>query len=116
SNSYNQRIKRFIDFTLSLVFLLTFPLHFISVKKTLPFFYNCLRVLFAKRTWVGYATNGASLPPLRKGIVGCNGLSVNSTQQLPTESLRRMDYWYARDYEPIQDLKILWKSYRALGS
>jgi len=115
SNSYNQRIKRFIDFTLSLMFVLTFPLHFIFVKKSLSFFNNSFKVLFAKRTWVGYATNEANLPPLRTGIVGCNGFSVNSTQQLPTESLRRMDYWYARDYEPVQDLMILWKAYRDLG-
>ena len=116
SNSYNQRIKRFIDFTLSLAFFLTFPVHFIFVRKSLSFFKNCFRVLLAKRTWVGYAINEPNLPRLRKGIVGCNGFSVHSTQQLPNESLQRMDYWYARDYEPVQDLKILWTAYRDLGS
>jgi hypothetical protein len=26
-----------------------------------------------------------------------------------------IDDWYAREYEPVQDLKLLWKNYRKLG-
>ena len=31
------------------------------------------------------------------------------------QSLQMVDYWYARDYEPSQDLKLIWKSYKRLG-
>jgi hypothetical protein len=36
-------------------------------------------------------------------------------QSLPAESLRMIDEWYAREYEPVEDLKLLWKNYRKLG-
>ena len=112
---YNRRIKRLIDFTVSLLFIISFPVHFIFVKEPLHFFRNCFKVLFAKRTWIGYAINGKPLPPLRRAIIGCNGIPVNSMQSLPAESLRMIDDWYAREYEPVQDLKLLWKNYRRLG-
>jgi hypothetical protein len=52
---------------------------------------------------------------LRKGVIGCNGLPVTSRLQVPTESLRMVDQWYAKDYEPVQDIKLLWRCYRGLG-
>ncbi len=115
ADPYNRRIKRLIDFITSLFFIISFPFHFLFVKKPLVFFSNCFKVLFAKRTWIGYTINGKPLPPLRKAIIGCNGVSANITQQLPAESLQMVDYWYARDYEPVQDLKLLWKTYSKLG-
>ena len=36
-------------------------------------------------------------------------------QELPEQGLHMLDYWYARDYEPFQDIKIIWKSYKKLG-
>jgi len=116
SDPYNRRIKRLIDVTSSAAFIVTFPFHFIVVKNPLSFFNNCLQVFLARRTWIGYTTDSQTLPHLRKGVIGCNGASVNAVQQLPAESLRKVDYWYARDYEPVQDLKLLWKSYRNLGT
>jgi hypothetical protein len=116
SNPYNRRIKRLIDFSLSLFFILSFPVHILFVKKPLAFFGNCLRVIFAKRTWIGYTINGKPLPELRKAIIGCNGIPVNTKQQLPAESLQMVDYWYARDYEPVQDIRLLWRNYRKLGN
>jgi len=113
---YNRRIKRLIDFTVCLLFLITFPIHFVFVKRPLNFFGNCFRVFFAKRTWIGYARNGKPLPTLRKAIIGCNGTPVNSLGSLPAESLRIIDEWYAREYEPVQDLRLLWKNYSKLGS
>ncbi len=112
---YNRRIKRLIDLTVSLLFIISFPVHFVVVKEPLHFFRNCFKVLLAKRTWIGYAINGKPLPPLRKAIIGCNGIPVHSMQSLPAESLRMIDDWYAREYEPVQDLKLLWKNYRKLG-
>jgi GT2 family glycosyltransferase len=115
SNSYNRRIKRLIDFFTSLFFIISFPFHLIFIKQPLSFFDNCFNVLFAKRTWIGYTINGKHLPPLRKAIIGCNGIPVNTAQKLPAESLQMVDYWYARDYEPVQDLRLLWKNYQKLG-
>jgi GT2 family glycosyltransferase len=112
---YNRRIKRLIDFIASLLFIISFPLHFVLVRKPLNFFRNCFMVLLAQRTWIGYVINGKPLPRLRKAIIGCNGMPLNSIQSLPAESLRMIDDWYAREYEPAQDLTWLLKSYRMLG-
>ncbi|HET9826806.1 MAG TPA: glycosyltransferase [Chitinophagaceae bacterium] len=114
--SYNRRIKRLIDFATSILFLVSFPFHFIFVRRPFSFFNNCFKVLSATRTWIGYTTDARDLPALPKAIIGCNGAPLTGKQQLPAESLQKVDYWYARDYEPVQDLKLLWKCYRKLGS
>lgn len=112
---YNKRLKRLIDAMVALLGLITFPVHLIGVKRPIPFLANCIGVLFAQKTWIGYATEEKNLPSLRRGILTCNGMPVSEKQSLPDESLRMMDYWYARDYEPVSDLKIIWKRYRRLG-
>jgi hypothetical protein len=95
--------------------LLTFPVQFLIVKKPFQFFSNCFSVLLAKKTWIGYAAPGKNLPRLYEGVIACNGIPRSAQQQLPTESLQMMDYWYARDYEPSGDLKMIWRVYRRLG-
>jgi hypothetical protein len=116
SKPYNRRIKRLIDFVVSLFFIASFPIHLIFVKKPLNFFANCFKVLCARQTWIGYIINEKPLPPLPKAIICCNGIPVKASQSLPVESLHMVDYWYAKDYEPVQDLKLLWKTYTKLGS
>ena len=115
NDPYNKRLKRLIDITFSFFSLVTFPVHLIGVRKPLIFFVNCFTVLFAKKTWVGYAVTEKKLPALRKCIIGCNGVPASLPQQLPLESLQALDQWYASDYEPIYDLKLLLKNYKRLG-
>jgi O-antigen biosynthesis protein len=115
ADPYNLRLKRLQDIGVSLVALLTFPAHLLFVKKPFHFLGNCFAVLFAKKTWVGYATDEKNLPPLRNAVMACNGIPLIIKQELPVQSLQMVDYWYARDYEPSQDMKIIWKGYRRLG-
>ena len=114
-NPYNRRVKRLIDVFISFSGLITFPIQLFVVKKPVIFFTNCFAVLFAQKTWVGYATEEKKLPRLRSGIITCNGIVSSASQSLPSESLQMLDYWYARDYEPANDLKLIWKMYRKLG-
>jgi hypothetical protein len=104
-----------IDVTSSVLFIISFPFHFVLVKRPASFLANCFKVLFARRTWIGYTINGSLLPKLRKGIIGCNGMPLDAIQQLPAESLQVVDYWYARDYEPADDLRLVWEHYKKLG-
>ncbi len=115
SDPYNRRLKRLIDVSISFFALITFPIHLFTVKKPFAFFSNCFSVLFANKTWVGYAVTEKHLPKLYPGVIACNGVPLSASQQLPTESLQMMDYWYARDYEPASDLKLLRRVYRKLG-
>jgi GT2 family glycosyltransferase len=115
SNPYNQRLKRLIDIFISFFGIITFPVQLFIIKKPFAFIANCFTVLFAQKTWIGYAVAEKNLPVLRKAVIACNGVNISAKQQLPAESLQMMDYWYARDYEPSKDIKLLWRMYRRLG-
>jgi len=115
ANPYNRRVKRLIDVLFSIFFLLSFPVHFVFVKKPFAFFANCFHILIGNKTWVGYAVNGKPLPPLRSAVIGSNGSPVKGAKALPQESLKMVDYWYAHDYVPADDLRLILKNYRRLG-
>ncbi len=114
-NPYNVRLKRLIDIFISIFGIVTFPVQLFIIKKPFAFIANCFMVLFAQKTWIGYAVAEKNLPMLRKAVIACNGVNFSAKQQLPAESLQMMDYWYARDYEPTKDIKLLWRMYRSLG-
>ncbi len=115
ADPYNRRLKRLIDVSLAGFGIITFPVQLFIVKKPVNFFMNCFMVLLAKKTWVGYAVPETQLPSLHTPVIACNGVPGTSLQQLSPESLQMMDYWYARDYEPSTDLKLIWRTYRRLG-
>lgn len=115
AKSNNLRTKRLIDVAFSILSLLFFPIHFLFVKKPFKFLKNCVNVLIGNRTWVGYILYFEGLPGIRGGIVAPNGRPWPAQQIVPDENLHMLDYWYARDYEPLQDLKIILKHYKYLG-
>ena len=116
ADPYLRRTKPLLDICIAVASLLVFPLHFLFVKRPIAFLGNCFRVLFGRMTWIGYASTGKNLPLIREGVVTCNGIPANTVQKLPAESLDMIDYWYARDYEPSTDLRLIRKTYRLLGS
>jgi GT2 family glycosyltransferase len=115
SHSANRRIKRLIDLVFAIVFLLLFPLHFFFVKKPLRFLKNCFLVLAGRKTWVGYIFHSKELPALSEGVLVSNGERRSIQQTLPVKNLQLLDYWYARNYEPLQDIHLISKNYRYLG-
>lgn len=115
ANPYNKRLKRLLDVVIALLSLLSFPIHLFMVRKPGTFFAHCFSVLLGRKTWVGYARPEPHLPRLREAVIACNGVPVSAEQSLPAESLQMLDYWYARDYEPSTDLKLIRRAYRSLG-
>ena len=115
ADPYNRRLKRLIDVSISFFGIITFPVQFFIIRKPLRFFANCLFILLARKTWIGYASKEKNLPPLKSAIIACNGVATSTKQQIPVESLQMIDYWYARDYEPANDLKLIIRTYRNLG-
>jgi GT2 family glycosyltransferase len=115
ADPYIRRLKRFLDISVSLFAIITFPVHLILVKKPAKFFANCFAVLFAQKTWIGYAKAEKDLPFLRTAVIACNGMPLSSKQPFPVESLQMADQWYARDYDPVNDLRLIVKVYRHLG-
>lgn len=116
SHPYYKRLKRLIDVLVAILGLLTFPLQFIIVKKPFSFFANCMSVLTLKKTWIGYTSEKNNLPKLRPCVIACNGTPQAAIKNLQAESLQRIDYWYAKDYEPAKDLSLLVQKFRQLGA
>lgn len=115
SQSVNLRLKRLIDFSSSLFFLLSFPFHLIFHKKPVGLLQHSVQVLFKQKTWIGYSSNRPQLPVLPVSILGPAGLP-HSSSTLKEEGLLLADEWYAREYEPFYDLKIIFANYQKLGS
>lgn len=115
SQAGNRRMKRLVDVSFSVLSVIAFPIAFLVIKKPTQFFAHCFEVIIGNKTWIGYLFPTSSLPTLRKGILTPNGLPHCLQSSLSIESLRQLDYWYARDYEPLQDIKLLLKNYARLG-
>ncbi len=110
----NRRNKKLIDVSVALFFLVTFPVHLIIKKNPNIFFKNVFDVLFFKKTWIGYALNEIDLPELKKGILTGTGLP-NSLNTLSEKSLRAADEFYAKNFNYINDLKLIWLNYKFLS-
>lgn len=110
----NRRNKNLLDFIAAVIMLLIFPVHFFTQKKPSLFFNNLFAVLFLQKTWVGYAAPN-SLPGLKKGILTSTALPA-SLNDLPIESLKLSDEWYATSYKPSVDIKLILRGYKYLGS
>ncbi|NTS39974.1 glycosyltransferase [Flavisolibacter sp. BT320] len=115
ANASNRRLKRLIDTVTAIAFLLSFPLQLFLVNKPLGFLRNCFSVLAGKRTWVGYSKPSATLPLLRSGVLAPNGRK-QPAHTTTTENRQLLDYWYARNYEPLQDIKTIFRHYAHLGT
>ncbi|MDH3652595.1 MAG: glycosyltransferase family 2 protein, partial [Saprospiraceae bacterium] len=66
-----RRNKRFLDISLTLIFLLSLPIMAFIVESWTSFIQNILQVLGGKRTWVSYSTKNESemFPPLAPGVL-----------------------------------------------
>lgn len=111
----SKRNKNFMDVLISILFLITFPVHFLLQKKPGKFFKNVFDIFFLKKTWVGYAFPENELPTIKRGVVTTTGLPA-TLNILPPESLIASDIWYATDYDVWEDVKIIRRSYKFLGA
>jgi len=111
-----RRLKRLIDVTTALVFLLIFPLHFLLVKKPIHLLQNASHVFFGQKTWIGYAVQLAPLPPLRPAVLTADGEAVYEVLKKLDESHYSIDFWYAQNWEPWQDIRLIFKNYHRLDN
>ncbi len=111
---YQKRSKRLLDIISACFVLISFPLQFLIVKKPIAFLGHALQVLIGNKTWIGYSTKN-KLPLLKKAVFTSNGYPAREQQDLSTESLQTIDYWYAKDYDWLNDAKLILKNYRHLG-
>jgi len=110
----NKRKKNGIDVLVALLFIISFPAHLLLQKKPGRFFKQVWEVLTRRKTWIGYATANNALPKLKPGVLTSTTLP-NALNELPEESLRVSDEWYAGTYDFTTDLKKIWRGYRYLS-
>jgi hypothetical protein len=105
-----------VDFIISILLLFFFPLHFLFSKKPFRVIANSWSVLLGEKTWIGYFFESIQLPPLRDGILKPNGMVEECAKNYPAESLQMIDYWYAKDYYAVEDIKLIFKNYKHLAA
>ena len=111
----HKRNKALEDVIISLIFIISFPVHLVLQKNPGRFFRNVSYVLFRYKTWVGYSTKSADLPELKQGVISVTGVP-GFMNTLPKETLKAADKWYAVNYNLWQDVRIIWKSYKYLSA
>jgi GT2 family glycosyltransferase len=113
ANAVNRRNKNLLDAVVSVIFLLSFPVHFLTQKKPFHFFKNVFSVLFLQKSWIGYAVIANKLPVIKKGVLTSTALP-QSINDLPIESLYLSDEWYATFYSASTDIKKIIRGYKYL--
>jgi GT2 family glycosyltransferase len=113
ANAVNRRNKNLLDAVVSVIFLLSFPVHFLTQKKPFHFFKNVFSVLFMQKSWIGYAVIANKLPVIKKGVLTSTALP-ESINDLPIESLYLSDEWYATFYSASTDIKKIIRGYKYL--
>jgi hypothetical protein len=113
----NSRNKRFLDVVTSIALFLLLPVNLIIIKNPLGLVRNIFRVIFARRSWVGYSTDDPSeldkLPNIKHGIL--HPEDAFRRKNLNKEITGKLDLIYARDYNFTTDINIILKAYRELG-
>ncbi len=104
----NKRYKRLFDFTISLLLILLFPLHFFLFRRPFRYLKNLFMVLFARYSMVGFdslpESEKAQLPKVRKGVLHPSDALKKEPN---TENLIRLNMLYAREYSLATDFNIL---------
>lgn len=113
-----KRNKQLLDFILSILFLLTFPIHLLFVKSPFQLLKNIFSVLFLEKSWVGYANkviDNKHLPKLKTGVLSpVNG--IKNKQTVSESTAKRLNLLYAKHYQIASDLILLWRGYQHLGN
>lgn len=108
---YQQRMKRLIDITWALLFLVTAPLHLVLHENGAGLLRNACRVLTGKRGWIGYASAADRLPPVKKGII----THVETTSFMTDVLLEKSDRLYAKNYDWWKDVRMVFRQYFRLA-
>ena len=112
----NKRLKRLTDVLVSILFLPFYPVGFFFLDKPFGALRNVFFVGSGRKTWVGYINPEGELPQLRKAVIGPDGNPVNNNSDYDESVVKKMNHSYAREYSVYNDISLIVKNYRRLGS
>lgn len=115
SKPRNKRNKRLFDILTGFFFLIFSPAFIFFQKEKGGYLKNIFAVLFGTRSWVGYGKeNNEHLPKIRSSVLAPADAIRNI--QITAETRNRLNLAYSKDYKVGNDLNIVWKCLRELGS
>jgi hypothetical protein len=111
----NLRNKRTVDVIISTYLLLTLPIQLLIIKNPFQLIKNILTVWVGNASWVGYVKTTASiqLPKIKNGILNPSDAINNAS--MDEKTMNMLNEHYAKNYDILYDIKIIFKSYRNLG-
>lgn len=117
SRPFYRRQKRLLDLGLGLVALLLLPVLLVLNAKPTKLLGNIVAVLRGKKSWVGYAADEESrgnLPDIKPGVLP--PAYLGDVTKVAEDTLKQLDFRYARDYMPGRDWELFWQHLRKLSS
>ena len=113
----NIRKKRFFDLTATILLLCILPLGLLLIKNRLQFITNLAGVFIGSYSWVGFSKlnrpNHEQLPKIKKGILSPSDRIPNLGEN--EIELQKLDLIYAKDYQIMHDIQIIWRGFQRLG-
>ncbi len=107
------RNKRLFDISLSMIFLVSYPVMAWFIDHPQQFFRNILLVLGGECTWVGYTdVVSPNLPKLKRGIIHP---VIHLQSGLPSQTVYKLNLSYAREYSLFRDCVLIFKGLKYLG-
>lgn len=117
SRLLSRRKKRVFDMGLSIFFLAVWPAWLFVVREPSGMFRNIFCVFLGFTSWVGYhqSTGGhhPGLPRIRPGVLTPLDLHIGSGFDEGSDD--QVNLLYAKDYQVLQDIRIVIKGFRQLG-
>jgi hypothetical protein len=107
-----RRTKRLLDLVASVVFGLSAPLLLWGQRRPGGLLPHCWQVLRGRRTWVGLRYTAG--PPGPAAVLSPADVAP-AAAPLSAATRQRLEYLYAKDYEPELDVRVLWRGWRGLG-
>jgi GT2 family glycosyltransferase len=110
----NKRKKRLFDLASSSLFLVFSPILILIQKDKLNFLGNCFRVFFGLYSWVGYGkAPRKDLPEIKPSVL----TPANASDMfLSDDKINLLLLSYSKDYKVDNDVKIVFKAIKLLGS
>jgi GT2 family glycosyltransferase len=112
-----KRNKRLFDLGLALLLLLTYPLQLFWQKQPLGLLKNIFANILGQKTWVGYLPADKAnemLPKQKPGVL--SPVAGLGTTNLNKDTRYRLNMLYAKDYQLLTDIEIVWRAWRELGT
>lgn len=112
----NLRSKRLFDVCMSLLLILTLPVHLMLVNNRSGLIRNIFDVLFGKKWWVGFKTE-KNISAFSQSLLGVLHPSMTlKAFLLNVQDEEMAELTYARHYNLGTDIRIFLKNYSLLGS